>query len=861
MAHVWLGDNRIIPFKEFCEETEDVNNELVDEAAETVFKNFFISDVRADSTWLNTTGLTRLANVPENAESISVILTPGVSCCLDPLIYSSTSVEKSAINYAKAVDSIIDIYTESQLKYDFYLCTVGPVDSDYPCSLCKDDKITKTRLNEAIKTFNNKVKDKCKAKILDCHAYLESTGYETLDGVVYTADTSKSLCEYIVNNSQPHASVLFTPRFTEPPFVNADGSVAAGAEYYIQPIAANNNVGYNPFAIITVNNKYQSIGSTLPNCTAYAWGRFYEIIKTRPKLFTGNAETWYGASNTLVDDIATMALNGTAYDGYRRGQTPEPGAILCWEGVDGKAGHVAIVEQVNDDGSIITSESGYESASFWWLKKRTLDTQISVTYENGVLTETGSKSTGTRNNWGAGSTYRFQGFIYCPVSTGVSKQDLCTRNSYGISRKEMEPNATYIWQYLGTRGWTMEAVAGLLGNIEQESMMSPCVWEGCIKGSIINETTGEHTLNAARLSGWSGGYGLTQWTPYSKYTNWCSERGLKYWDMDSQLERIIYEIDNGIQWGLASYNYGYKYKDEAFDNLSFKDFMISTKDPGWLAAAFAYCYEKSWFTDYKDSDDNGNSPGLGLTVDEERLAVCTSRDANAQHWYTFLKSLPPLTMDDQLQLGAVKAGNITDTSVEISAVVVNATEAWYRIGDESDKHVLEILENFTSFELTGLVPNNEYTIVITAKGKDESEIIKELTFTTKQSLPKVIAGLKLSAADSMLPNKKLKLDVTEVSDVSWGYWGKPINGGFELQLIVNGKLLKTQIKGSKAALQEITLSSICPSYKSRLGDIVQIGIRAYVKDNAQKTIYDNTAAILSNALCFLAKPATVYIQD
>jgi surface antigen len=30
------------------------------------------------------------------------------------------------------------------------------------------------------------------------------------------------------------------------------------------------------------------------------------------------------------------------------------------------AGHVAVVEQINDDGSIITSESGYGCASAFW---------------------------------------------------------------------------------------------------------------------------------------------------------------------------------------------------------------------------------------------------------------------------------------------------------------------------------------------------------------------------------------------------------------------------------------------------------------------------------------------------------------
>jgi hypothetical protein len=115
----------------------------------------------------------------------------------------------------------------------------------------------------------------------------------------------------------------------------------------------------------------------------------------------------------------------------------------------------------------------------------------------------------------------------------------------------MKPNAQYIWQYLGARGWTMEAVSALLGNLQEESKMSPCIWEGTVSGSIIN-ADGTHTLNKTSLQeyyekkGRYPGYGLVQWTSYTKLYDWCqngTKNGtggvLPYWDMDSQLERII----------------------------------------------------------------------------------------------------------------------------------------------------------------------------------------------------------------------------------------------------------------------------------------------------------------------------------
>lgn len=130
--------------------------------------------------------------------------------------------------------------------------------------------------------------------------------------------------------------------------------------------------GYNECILITGN-------SCLPNCVGYAWGRAYEILGSRPKLSRANAEDWWGYN-----------------DGYKRGSTPKLGAIICWRrgkvgnGNDG-AGHVAVVEKINSDGSILVSESSYGGARF---NTRTL-----------------KKS----NNYYLGSSYTFQGFIYLPV--------------------------------------------------------------------------------------------------------------------------------------------------------------------------------------------------------------------------------------------------------------------------------------------------------------------------------------------------------------------------------------------------------------------------------------------------------------
>lgn len=124
------------------------------------------------------------------------------------------------------------------------------------------------------------------------------------------------------------------------------------------------------------DNIFYKCGYGMPNCTCYAWGRFYELSGKTPKLCTANAENWYKYK-----------------DGYARGKTPKLGAVIVWaKGVVGNskdgAGHVAVVEEIYSDGSILTSNSAYNSTNFYTKK-------IPNTYKlNG---------------------YKFQGFIYNPV--------------------------------------------------------------------------------------------------------------------------------------------------------------------------------------------------------------------------------------------------------------------------------------------------------------------------------------------------------------------------------------------------------------------------------------------------------------
>lgn len=177
--------------------------------------------------------------------------------------------------------------------------------------------------------------------------------------------------------------MAFTMRTTKP---------GAGNKYYIRKA----NGGWSN---AIVGSPTDSECNVLANCVGYAYGRFNEI-------------GGYGYCKYLAP---VNAENFMDYKGScKTGNTPKVGAVMVWEGIGSHPGHVAIVERVDSNNQVYTSESGYGSKAFW--------NQIR-TNDNG--------------RWGCSSAYRFKGFIYNPAVKdpvkvvipyeGVSDEELARR--------------------------------------------------------------------------------------------------------------------------------------------------------------------------------------------------------------------------------------------------------------------------------------------------------------------------------------------------------------------------------------------------------------------------------------------------
>lgn len=129
-----------------------------------------------------------------------------------------------------------------------------------------------------------------------------------------------------------------------------------------------------------------------------------------------------------------------------------------------------------------------------------------------------------------------------------------------LSMDEMKVNAKYIYKVLSGKGWTKQAICGMLGNLQTESTINPGLWQ------------------SMRENNMSMGFGLVQWTPASKYINWAKKVGMDYKSMDANLSRILWEVENKVQWIDKS--------------MTFREFTKSTDSAYNLAMKFIKAYER-----------------------------------------------------------------------------------------------------------------------------------------------------------------------------------------------------------------------------------------------------------------------------
>lgn len=136
-------------------------------------------------------------------------------------------------------------------------------------------------------------------------------------------------------------SVLLTVvlMFSSLAMTQAKATTTASFEPRLSAPAYNNKYYYSSL------NPFYATGYGMPNCVAYAYGRAYEILGTKPNLCTSSAHKWWNYNKS------------GGY--YPYGSEPKLGAIACW--TRGGSGHVAVVEAIN--GNQVTVSQSHSSGT------------------------------------------------------------------------------------------------------------------------------------------------------------------------------------------------------------------------------------------------------------------------------------------------------------------------------------------------------------------------------------------------------------------------------------------------------------------------------------------------------------------
>lgn len=152
-----------------------------------------------------------------------------------------------------------------------------------------------------------------------------------------------------------------------------------------------------------------------------------------------------------------------------------------------------------------------------------------------------------------------------------------------LTESEMKNNADRVKSYLVSKGWSYNAIAGLLGNMQSESTINPGIWQSLIENNM------------------SGGFGLVQWTPATNFTNWADSNGYSWTDGDAQLKWIDEVTTSFGQW-IQTDDYP----------LTFEEFKTSSQSSEYLASAFLKNFERA-----------------GVEVEEQRRSQASS-------WYSYI---------------------------------------------------------------------------------------------------------------------------------------------------------------------------------------------------------------------------------
>lgn len=172
---------------------------------------------------------------------------------------------------------------------------------------------------------------------------------------------------------------------------------------------------------------------------------------------------------------------------------------------------------------------------------------------------------------------------------------------YGVYAKESteaKDNAVEIANILRNNGWTLNAIAGLLGNVGWEGGYNPWKWETQDSSSTEPEVLASTDTQLIQNS-LTHGYGLFQFTPsgtyiYNQYAQTYQGYGPNFSDITGST------LDGQAQVIFVHYHAAY-YPTTTYP-ISYTDYKRSTDTPEFLAQAWFYNFERGTWNPQRETD-------------------------------------------------------------------------------------------------------------------------------------------------------------------------------------------------------------------------------------------------------------------
>lgn len=185
----------------------------------------------------------------------------------------------------------------------------------------------------------------------------------------------------------------------------------------------------------------------------------------------------------------------------------------------------------------------------------------------------------------------------------------------------MEHNARLIFDYFSAMNWSLSAIAGMLGNMQVESTLSPAFIQSSHRSQLPNSASdlsdvpNNVMLSFYNRNGRGYGIGLVQWDGYTstspagqKLVSFAIRYNLDWFDGDTQLFRILREQETNIQWQKKTI-FGIQW--------TWSNYVNNTRSPEDSSDIWRNCYE------------------VGGDASIQR------RRDNARYWYNYFQNEQP----------------------------------------------------------------------------------------------------------------------------------------------------------------------------------------------------------------------------